>query len=516
MERFIQKYEDKIMGILVGFDRLVLRGTLRTLSVASGMMYFLGRMGVLLKDFGAYVEETTGQLKAASLDTARRLDRPIRYLPSSRIRKETIAREIAEADGVTDGLICVLSCVEPCVSYEIRRDKLAKKLVLEPRHRKCLHLYHYWIDPVFGFMHGRIQTWFPFTIQICLNGREWLAGQMDHSKISYERRENCFSWIEDIGGAQELMGQMLRLSWSCLLDGIADRLNPAHNEIFGRFREHYYWSVHQSEWATDILFKSSSDLANIYPSLVRGAISTFSSKDVMRFLGKRLNGNFRGEVVSSYKERPEGVRLKHLCKSNSVKVYDKQGSVLRVETTINQPRDFRVYRRKEGDQHGPLSWQRMRKGIADLHRRAEVSDSSNRRYLDALGCLDTDTALGKLVEPICRRKKWKGRMVRAIRPWSADDHTLLKAVSRGEFAVNGFRNRDIVGAVIASKFNSSKEQRNASSRVTRKLRLLRGHGIIRKVPRTNRYMVTKTGRKIVTAVLSMQDVTLQQLTKAAA
>jgi hypothetical protein len=516
MERFIQKYEDKVIGILAGFDRLVLRGTLRALSVASGMMYFLGRMGVLLKDFGAYVEETTEQLKAASLEAARRLDRPIRYLPSSSIRKETIAREIAEADGVSEGLICVLTCVEPCVSYEIRRDKLNKKLVLEPRHRKCLHLYHYWIDPVFGFMHGRIQTWFPFTIQICINGREWLAGQMDRSGISYERRENCFVWIEDIKRGQELMDEMLRLSWPCLLDGIADRLNPAHHEILGRFREHYYWSAHQSEWATDILFESSSSLARIYPSLVRGAISAFSSKDVMRFLGKKPTGNFRGEVVSSYKRRPEGVRVKHYYKSNSVKVYNKQGSILRVETTINEPRDFRVYRRKEGDRDGPCYWLRMRKGIADLHRRAKVSDSSNRRYLDALGCLDTDTVLGKLVEPICRRRKWKGRMVRALRPWSADDSALLKAVSRGEFSINGFRNRDIVRVLVGSNFNSLKGHRNASGRVTRKLRLLRAHRIIRKVPHTNRYILTRAGRKITAAVLGMQGVTLQQLTKGAA
>ncbi len=516
MERFIQKYDREVMGISKGFDRLVLRGTLRALAVTCGMMDFLWRMGVLLKEFGQYVETTTSQLKAASLETARRLDRPIRYLPSSQLRKETIARQIAEADGITDGLICVLTCVEPCMSYEIHRDRIKKKLVLEPRHRKCLHLYHYWIDPLLGFMHGRIQTWFPFTVQICLNGREYLARQMDLHGIAYDRRENCFAWIEDLSAAQELMNSMLRFSWPSILSKIAHRLNPAHGKIFSRYHIDYYWSVHQSEWAADILFRSAASLKKVYTPLVRGAISSFSSRDVMRFFGKKPTANFRGEVVSSYKSRCEGVRVKHYYKSNSVKVYDKQGSILRVETTINEPRDFRVYRPKEGDPDGPCDWRKMRKGIADLHRRAEVSDASNNRYLDALGSLDTDAPLQKLLAPVCRRKKWKGHIARALRPWSDDDGQLLSAVSRGDFAINGFRNRDLVACLFVKRFSSTLEKKRASGRITRRLRLLRAHGIIRKVSRTNRYMLTKKGRQITTAITETQNVTLKQLKKAAA
>jgi hypothetical protein len=516
MERFIQKYDREVMGISRGFDRLVLRGTLRALAVTCGMMDFLWRMGVLLKEFGQYVETTTSQLKAASLETALRLGRPIRYLPSSQLRKETIARQIAEADGITDGLICVLTCVEPCVSYEIHRDKIKKKLVLEPRHRKCLHLYHYWIDPLLGFMHGRIQTWFPFTVQICLNGREYLARQMDLHGIAYDRRENCFVWIEDLCKAQELMNKMLRFSWPSILSRIAHRLNPAHGKIFSRYHIDYYWSVHQSEWATDILFRSVASLKKVYTPLVHGAISSFSSRDVMRFLGKKPNGNFRGEVVSSYKSRCEGVRVKHYYKSNSVKVYDKQGSILRVETTINEPRDFRVYRPKEGDPDGPCDWRKMRKGIADLHRRAEVSDASNNRYLDALSSLDSDAPLQKLLAPVCRRKKWKGHIVRALRPWSDDDGQLFSAVSRGEFAINGFRNRDLLACLFVKSFSSELEKKRASGRITRRLRLLRAHGIIRKVSRTNRYVLTKKGRQITTAITETQNVTLKQLKKAAA
>ena len=312
------------------------------------------------------------------------------------------------------------------------------------------------------------------------------------------------------------MEKMLKLSWPSVLNKIARLLNPDHDKIFNRYRIGYYWSVHQSEWATDILFKSASSLAKIYSPLVRGAISAFSSVDVMRFLGKKPNGNFRGEIVRSYKKRTEGIRVKHYCKDNSVKIYDKQGSILRIETTINEPRDFKVYRPKEGQPDGPCDWRRMRKGIADLHRRARVSDASNKRYLDALASLNTNAPLRKLFEDVCKRKKWKGHMVRALRPWSFDDRILLETISRGEFTLNGFRNRDIVGLIFDKKFSSLEEKRRASVKITRSLRLLRAHGIIRRLPHTNRYVFTKKGRQITTAIIEMQAVTLEQLRKAAA
>jgi hypothetical protein len=241
----------------------------------------------------------------------------------------------------------------------------------------------------------------------------------------------------------------------------------------------------------------------------------FSSRDVMRFLGKKPHGNFQGEVVSDYRERPEGIRVKHQLKQNSVKIYDKQGSVLRVETTINDPSDFRVFRPKQDDPEGPCQWQPMRKGIADLRRRAEVSQASNERYLEALASLRSDQPLCELLTPVCRPACWKGRHVRALQPWSPADRSLLQAISRGEFAINGVRNRDLVALLSPRALHSPEEKRRASGRVTRQLRLLRAHGILRKVPHTHRYVLTERGQKITTATLHYQNLTLEQLTNAA-
>jgi hypothetical protein len=285
---FIQKHSSLITGILSGFDRLVFRGTLRQLAYADGMKQYLWHKKILLKDFGNHVLETTVRVKTAALRAAEESGRPAIYLESGKASKEDLAREIARRDQIRDGLVCVLTSVEPCSSYDIFRNREAKKLELVPRRRKCLHVYQYWMDPVFGFMNARLQTWYPFSIQICLNGREWLARQMDNAGLLYLRRDNCFTRINNVEKAQKLMDRQLAANWPRLLNRIARQLNPAHEKIFGDFRAPYYWSAFQSEWATDVMFRDRGSLDALYPSLIHHGMTTFQSPDVMRFLGHKL------------------------------------------------------------------------------------------------------------------------------------------------------------------------------------------------------------------------------------
>lgn len=165
MNQFIAKHAEKIHGVISGFDRLVFRGTLRVLCYVDGMMQYLRTGGVLLKDFGAHVHQVSRRLKEASLAAATEQGRTVDYLQSSRTSKEQWARWIAEEQRIDNGLICVLKCVEPCRTFEVYRNADRQRLELVPRQRKRLHLYHFWIHPVFGFMSARIQTWFPFSIQ---------------------------------------------------------------------------------------------------------------------------------------------------------------------------------------------------------------------------------------------------------------------------------------------------------------------------------------------------------------
>jgi len=359
------------MGVLSGWDRVFIHGTQRALANVAGMMSYLSYVGVLLKDFGVFVEETSERIKQASEEAAQRLNRPVIFLKTCHVSKEELAQKIALQDGISEGLICILRCVEPGISYRIYSNRQQKKLTLKREPRQCLHYYHYWMDPDFGLMHARLQTWFPFDIQVCFNGRSWLARQMDKKSLGYEKRENCFAWLENVPATQKLMDRLLKLNWPRFLGGIASQIIPLQKQILQGYRTDYYWSIYESEWATDIMFRSMRALDQIYPSLIRGAISAFSTRNVMRFLGKKPQGPYRtGEVISSYLRRPEGIRVKHSINRNSVKLYNKQGSVLRVETTINDPYEFKAFRPKENDPEGDYDWRYLRKGIADIHRRA--------------------------------------------------------------------------------------------------------------------------------------------------
>src|SRR6266702_158419 len=180
--------------------------------------------------------------------------------------------------------------------------------------------------------------------------------------MSYRRDDNCLPWIDDFPKAQKLMKRQLRISWHTALARVARQLNPAHSRMFRGFWARYYWSVFQSEWATDVTFRKPSDIAAIYPALVLHGIQTFSSGDVMRFLGRKVHGNFEGEITS----------------------------------------DFKEFRPKQGQPDGKLQWLPLRLGVADIYRRAQLCQASNDRYLDALASVDTSTPLGKLIRDICR------------------------------------------------------------------------------------------------------------------
>lgn len=397
-----------------------------------------------------------------------------------------------------------------------------KHLELRPAVRKCLHQYFYLDHPTFGPMHVRVQTWVPFQIKVVLNGRDWLARQLDAAGIGYLKKDNTFTAIDDFEGAQALLEAQLRVNWPMALDGLVSRFHPVHAEWMpASSRVPYYWTVEQSEWATDVVFRSPAGLQAVYPRLVHHAITTFSSRDVLRFLQQKvpasggLHGSFAGEVVSDLKHRPEGVRIKHASGLNSVKLYDKQGRVLRVETTIHDADDLKVYRPAGDDPAGELKWQPLRKGIADLHRRCELSQAANERYLEALAAVESPVPLGELSGPLCRRLVRDGRRYRALNPLGEADARLLEFVGRGEHLITGFRNRDVRRHLYGERSKDAAVHRRQSGRVSRLLALLRAHGLIQKIPRTHRYQVTERGREPIAAILAARAAGVEKLVGAA-
>ena len=518
---FVTQHGADVIGVLSGFDRLRLMATLRPLYQPSLMMRYLSRTGVLLKDFAAFAAGWTERVRAAAHQLAEQSGRPLTYLHGSSQRKELLARDRARRDGLSVGLIGIWSVVEPCLTYFVRRDREQKKLDLRLEPGKCLHYYFYFQHEQLGLLHLRLQTWFPFTIHACINGRHWLARQLDQAGIGYVQRENCFTWVEDVAKAQALACAQLQSRWPALLQPLVEQCHPHAAELCHPLALSYYWSVSESEYATDVMFKSPAALARLYPALVHQGIQHFGSTDVLRFLGHktqangRVHGNHQGEVLSSLKHRPEGLRLKHQANGNSIKLYDKQGSVLRVETTLNRPHQFRVYRASERDPEGKKRWQVLRKSVGDLHRRAEICEAINGRYLEALASVQAGQSAGEVARAVCRPVKQNGQRYRALNPWSEADAVLLEVISRGEWTVGGFRNRDVRAALYPGQADVTQARRQ-SGRVTRALARLRAHGIIKKVSGSYRYQLTRQGRIIVTALLAARQANVEKLMALAA
>jgi hypothetical protein len=237
----------------------------------------------------------------------------------------------------------------------------------------------------------------------------------------------------------------------------------------------------------------------------------FTCQDVLRFLGRRVNARFSGQVTTSYPNRTEGVRIKHRVDSNSIKMYDKQGSVLRIETTINNPRMFHVFRERTRKGQVSLGWVPMRKGLADIARRVEVSRAANQRYLEALSVVKRPAPTPSVLDPVSRRVVKENRPYRGLRPITPEDAGLFRAVLRGEHLLKGFRNQDLRHILTSRDDTDPVKRRRASGRITRQLRLLRAHGLIRKVSGTSYYRITSKGHHVMTTALRIRDLDVAQI-----
>jgi len=509
LAEFVNQHRAKVIGVLEGFDRVRVQASLRTLYRQSVMEYYLLSQRILFKDFKTYLTGLTNRVRAAAARLAERSGRRVIYLQGACYHKEDLAREEMERQRVQEGLITVISAVEPCRTWFVRGNKETRHLELKLNWGKCIHLYFYWLHRRLGLLHLRLQTWFPFLVQICFNGREWLARQMDQARMRYRRRDNCFEWIEDVAGAQRLMDQQMHLRWQSLLQPLVNVCHPLHREICRPIRASYYWTVAESEYATDVMFKEQADLQAVYPAMVHHSVMSFGSQQVLRFLQRKG----AGEVKSDRRLGPDGIRVKHWLNDNSLKLYDK-GSVLRSEVTINNPKDFRVFRASESKPDGEKSWRILRRTVADVPRRAEVCRGATHRHLQALSVVKLNTPLAQEAERLCRPIRKGGRRHRGLRPLGGDA-PLLQAVNRLEFAIVGFRNRDIRAHLHAAT-RSSKQRRKQTAAIGRRLAMLRAHGLIRKVSGRHLYQVTAKGRRVITALLTARNADIQELTKIAA
>jgi hypothetical protein len=511
---FVAQHGADVIGELHGFDRIRLQGTLPPLYAPDIMHSYLWKEQVLYKDFAAYTKELTKQMRTEIEGAALRRQRPVIYLRSAHEAKEEKARAIAAAEGIDSGVICVFSAVETAPAWSAQGNRATRRLELQLRPTRAIHLYVYLFHALLGFMHVRFQTYFPFLVQMCLNGREWLARQMTQAGLGFVRERNCFSWLEDVAAAQRLMNAQLETDWPRLCDALVGEFNPIAARVRAPLGLAYYWTTPETEYASDVLFRDRAALAACYPALVHHGITSFGCERVLRFFKPQARGRAGEEIKSRLVTREEGVCLKHWVGANSIKMYDK-GNNLRVEATINDPGVFQVLRPPTGQPDAPAQRRKLRRSTVDLQRRAQVSHAATERYYEALSAVADHTPLAQEAGQVCRRLRRGTQRYRALNPFGRADAALLAAVNDAKWTTSGFTNADLRTALHGHLRDAAFEKKRAAQ-TTRHLRLLRAHGLIRKEPRSHRYHVSAKGRRIITALLTARRADTEQLTKLAA
>jgi hypothetical protein len=510
MQTFLQKHADKINGVLSSADRVIFKGYL-PFQHPKALSLFLWGKKLLYKQFMDFAKKQAEVLKTHAQKLADKYKRPFEYL-NGYVRKEDKAREIAKRDGIKKGLICVFSTLEMAASFALRYGN--KKPKLERTWRKCLHFYFYFLDPELGLIHVRLQSFFPFTLQVYVNGHEWLAKQLDKKKIAYRKVENAFSWIEDLKQAQELADSFPRKKWVGLLDSFARRVNPLLKDVMSPHQ--YYWVTAQAEFSTDILFKSQEALQPLYQKLLKHNVLCFGAEDILTFLGRKLHPQFAGEVGNDLKtERVLGARIKHRMKANWIKMYDKQGLVLRIETVINDPREFKIRKTCERGGKQVKAWVPLNKSVVHLDAYANIALRANRLYLEAMAAIEDPTSAMKQLDQIAEPVERNNRKMKGFNPVAQEDVRLFESILRGEHVLRGLRNHDVRQKLFGD--SQDKEQRKKeSAKVTRSLNRLHAHGMIAKIPRSRRWKVTDRGNKFMAAAIHLREETLPQLFKEAA
>jgi hypothetical protein len=496
---FLVRFASLIVWKLSCFDRVIFKGHLSISRVGRFEAWVDHVLKIRRKDYLPLDgKRLSKRLVGWAQKMCQREGRPYVFDRRVRGKDEWAMRQLRESP-ITEGLIAVLATLECCPTFALKPGPGRPQFYRTQIPQQVL--YYYFLDARFGLMHVRVQTWAPFTIQVYVNGHDYVARQMTRLGLGFEPRDNAFVQLDDPRRAQQLADKFAKLKWPSILNAYAQKVNPLRRDVLKR--ENYYWVTDQAEYSTDILFRSKSALAELFTKLLEFSWLTFTPKDVLGFLGRKLHGNFTGEVMTDIKtEREPGARIKHRMKGNWLKMYDKFGLILRIETVINQPGEFKIFRectRRDGTCH--WAWRPMPKGVGNLHHYQSHALACNQRYLQALSHAADPAPAHRELANLAEPKRVHGRNSAGFNPACRKDLELFAAVLDGDHIAHGFRNKDLRRALKLSAMPDT--ARRTSAAISRLLKRLHVRGLIAKVPRTRRWRVTESGRQILSHTLSL-------------
>lgn len=492
-ELLTERYTAKIAGTLSCYDRIIIQGTVPNWCYADGMTHYLYEEHIRIFDYAQFAQPLREAIRENAERLAKESGIEIEFIRSKRtLRKEQRVKQIIEKRGEKPGLVCILSAMEPCSTYKPWHDKKQHKNKLKADDGKCLHYYFYFIDEDLGLCSVRVPTWCPFRLQVYCHGHSYLARQLSQRKIEYRLLDNAFGWIADFEQAQKVADEFRVQMLHGKLDEYAKRYCP----VVPQRGLGYHWSLDQVEFATDIVFAKQSDLQAIYDRLTRAAIHSVKPDNIATFLGRKLNGNYQGEMGNRLNTRIEGTRIKHTMGEVSIKMYDKFRLILRLETTVLDVSFFKHYRQVEHqDGTRSMAWAKMRRTIYSLAPLRELLLAANRRYLEFISTLEDDKAgtdkLHKISEPVAEN----GRSYKGFNFFDPQDEQLLQMLGSGQFNISGFQNKDLRHRL---------KDKN-TGQISRSMKRLRVHGLIKKVGTTYKYYLTALGKQVVALGLKLKN-----------
>lgn len=494
MELLTDTYKRDITCVLSCYDRLIITGTIPEISFSQGMTTYMYQKGVKIFDYPKFAEPFKDAIRANAERIAKEQGLTIEFIRKSSIRKESIISDKIKERGDHPGIVHILSAMEACNTYEPWHDKKTGKTFLRPDLGKCLHYYFYFIDPQVGLGYVRVPTWCPFRLQVYINGHNLLASELKQAGINYTMIDNAFDTIEDADKAQELSDTLSIEKLHQKLDEFAWQFCPVYKD----FNQRYHWSVMQAEYATDIVFKRQESLQRIYSELVATAIHTVKPDNIATFLGHKLDPRYEGEVGNNYHIRIEGSRIKHTMGSVSIKMYDKFSKILRIETTTNDISFFKHFREvvhRDGSKSHEMA--SLKKNIYSLTFLTDNLKLANRRYLEFISAFDNKEVGRKRLEKVTSSKIENNRNYKGFNFFSKDDLAILMVIVRGEFNINGFRNKNLQ-KILAYK----------GSKISRLIKRLRIHGLIKKASDSYKYYLTKIGKETIIMAQKIKELVM--------
>lgn len=491
----IERYGDRLHGVLSCYDRLVVTGTLPQVCYAVGMTAFLYTHGIRIFDYPRFAEPLRDAIRARAQELAESAGIEIEHIRKASIRKEDVVAKVLERRGDHPGLVHVISALEACPSYQPWHDKGSGKTYLKPGTGKCLHYYFYFMDATLGLCYLRVPTWCPFRLQFYCNGHGWLARKLEAKGIDFTLADNAFVRIEDWQRAQQLADALKPKQLHRVLDHYAKLCCPVEKT----FAQRYHWSLMQAEYATDLVFRSPETLKPLYEQLSRQAVLSVKAEQVASFLGKKITPQLAQEIGSRFSTRIEGTCIKHRLGKAQVKMYDKFNRVLRIETTVNDVSFFKHHRKVEHRQ-GPATRQLapLKKTIYSLIDLRQILLGCNRRYLEYLSVLDDHSHGARTLDRLSEDRRDQDRPVKGLNFFKHSEQALLRALQRPEFNIRGVRRADLIA--LLPELSPA-----ALSRQIKRLRLL---GLIKRVARTYRYYLTRLGRAAIAAACSITELRL--------